>query len=978
MKHLFKTGFTIVLFCQLAFSLITNLTLNKSTPYLPSDSLSLQFNTTSDTVKGLVYLETASSSSGLDNNDLPLFNMLLIDNNSVEKSFDQGSIPIDGNMQAGIIYFSPGKLGLAPGLYYIKLADPGTELVDSFRVIAPSNPYRTISGTVIPPEGVSAANMLVKVDDRNLDYSLECWTDVSGNYSIAIDQETFNITGGKFYVRVDKNLPGYILDPIGQNIDCSSGNKENITFKFINASIVVKGTVSCGIDPVKNIQVGLYSMDYNVITTAITDSTGSYSLNCTPGVYLVRISMDQNSGYLSLGEKKVDVTSVQSLVADFKLLKADSYIYGRVTIKGQAPGVSIYVNAYNQNFGGNRSATETSGYFKIPVSTAVDTFWVSIEKSEQNPVPQNLVLEKGNTSILAKAGDSVKFNFIDKPAGGISGSITNQTGFTVQKIFVMLHDTANSGGDYNFESTQTGSYVFDGIPQGIYYAEGGLVLIKDSSTIKVWKKFATDSGKIIPITVGTTVTNGISWIFTANDTVNQQGTINGKGILKLTLIDSTKVSIEKVGVMFFDHIPSAGENIQPVRYYGMQTISPVMQINDIPNKSLYVAVEMFGRINGISVRYFAFAKDGDSPKLLNFQTADTQSVSLMISSKDTSGSIGGTQEPTGNGFLKGKITYTGTLNQQNLIALLYDINNGKVVRMVPMNDSGFYFFEKIAAGKYRVAAAIDTNSDKNPEAMTLHDSTLVFTDSEVYKDINITLLDRKTGTGGVSGTLVFSGTLPSSYRITVSAIMIDTLLPDSAQLNDLAFMLSYHAVLNTMGNFSIGNLPDGVYAIAANAEIVSDSVKDNKEFAFGLYGDFLENANVKLPFKPKYVIVKNGQITGSISLNLISKELIEKSPVINVSTKIPKAYVFQASRLNNTTGVLTVMFAVPVNTTLNFSIIDLNGRVLAQLKQQAFQTGYHTFNWNLKNSGHIPAAGTYIVSMRNSRFNAQRIVKMIR
>lgn len=382
MKHLHATGGALLVLCQIVFSTISNLSIPQEGAFLPTDSISYGYQSTRDTVISKIYLETSEKTSGLsEEDDVLLFTITMIDNNQEEKWGKKKGQMADGDPNDGVFLFSPGRSGLAPGLYILALSDDDGTDTEPFRIVAPTSPYRTISGTVTPPEDAEAAFISVTLEGMDLEYTLGAFTDESGDYKIAIDEETFNACDGKVRVRIESRFPGYIPEPGGYEFDMSEGNKSEADFTFVAATCAVKGAVQVDGEPLADVRVGLGSEKYDYITGTATDEEGNYIIYCRPGLYFARFDVGGDYGYFHPKEVKVEIGENDTAEVNLTVPIADAYVSGRVTVDGEAPSEEIAMYAYNEKVGGNRAFTNADGYFTIPIVGSADQYGVFNEGS---------------------------------------------------------------------------------------------------------------------------------------------------------------------------------------------------------------------------------------------------------------------------------------------------------------------------------------------------------------------------------------------------------------------------------------------------------------------------------------------------------------------------------------------------------------------------------------------------------------------
>jgi len=98
-----------------------------------------------------------------------------------DTSGNNGPPDMDGSANGTVLFMEP--VGLAPGKYVMKFTEGGTSITVAGTADHLCFPTHTISGTVTPPPGKSAANIFVKAARSN-EYQPNFWdgvTDASGN-----------------------------------------------------------------------------------------------------------------------------------------------------------------------------------------------------------------------------------------------------------------------------------------------------------------------------------------------------------------------------------------------------------------------------------------------------------------------------------------------------------------------------------------------------------------------------------------------------------------------------------------------------------------------------------------------------------------------------------------------------------------------------------------------------------------------------
>lgn len=987
MKHLIRAGGVVLLCSHLSVGAISNWSFDHSKTYQPTDSLSFSYTSDGDSTVTHIFVETGDASSGLSTeSDKLLFSIKMIDNGTEEMwGKDKGLMP-DGNPASGAYLFSPGKTGLAPALYHAVVTDGNSTVSDTFRVVGISNPYRTVSGKVYPPEGQSAVFINVQIEGMDMEYSPSAWTNANGEYSIGIDQQTISTTGGKVRVRIDADFEGYIPEPGALDADLSTGDKTGADFKLVKAECLITGTVKAGTTVLTNGRVGFQNTNSTGYNSVSIDENGVYRIQCRPGVYLIRAEIDNRSGnYMSPKEVKVEVLAGETKQVDISVPVADAFIYARVTVKGSSSSSSFAVSAWNDQTGGNRRITDATGYVAIPVISSTLKYGVSLEKDNQYPIPEGLIVEDGKNWMEVAVGDTARFNLIDKPSGGISGTLENATTLSAKRYFIRLFTTDSTGKGFQFETEQGGAYLFDGIPAGTYFAEAGMSAEGNEFQWVAHERYANDSGMLQRIVIADAVVPDLNWKFTTIDTMSKPPVVEEKGTGKLNvkIVSSVTATIEKGMVQLLEKIPMQGEYVSPLRTYPVGNIDSALMLTEVPNKKLFVVVEFTGKAGTTYARYRTFAKNSDgSPRMLGFDTTALFDVIIEIRDEDRVNDTAApvVQPPMGEGKISGTVTYTGSLPKEKMLALLYSMERDDIVRGVAPDSRGFYLFDKIPTGKYRVGAAIDTNGDKEAEALIIDEKVYTVTGIESYENVNLQLADKPTGTGTVSGTVAGFSAMPENAVIIVGAVAVDSTKPIGEQLTMVAFMSGYHAKIGKPGSFSIGQLPKGVYVVVALAEVEESAAANSQQVGFGIYGTLRTDSTGDMPFDPKYVIVADGQKIENIAIALIKDTKESGVPVVVTRQAIlPSAYGFTSASANLHGKGVVLQFALPENAVVAFAVYDMAGKVVARYQQGSTAAGYHTLTIGTTNGrSSIAARGMYIVQMRTARYTQARVLTLVR
>jgi hypothetical protein len=320
-----------------------------------------------------------------------------------------GPPDMDGTVNGSVKFSQP--VGIAPGKYIMKFTANNQSTVIAGTVSHLSSPVYTVSGTISPPAGKSAANIFVQINRDG--HQPDFWdgiTDSSGNYSIEMNgdtagnpwraslvsnpfkpdivtpqEDTITIAGNVSNVNfsiitVAAQVAGIVEDENGNpisyaNIELSNANNSNSTlYHFYNSNL--DGTY----------QIGLTSSDLNFskswqvnVNLGFTDSTQNFLL---PIAYMPTI----NPG--------------DSIYKKLILFSSNSDISGTIKIDGSAPGYPITIVAYNQDtaqaIGVSNGAT---GNFSLHVTNKIYNYKIFPINLSQNYYYQNVIAHAGDSAI---------------------------------------------------------------------------------------------------------------------------------------------------------------------------------------------------------------------------------------------------------------------------------------------------------------------------------------------------------------------------------------------------------------------------------------------------------------------------------------------------------------------------------------------------------------------------------------------------
>jgi hypothetical protein len=220
----------------------------------------------------------------------------------------------------------------------------------------------TLSGHIQNSSGNAISSATVSVNDTNNDNTT---TDSSGNYSLAIPTGTYNIQ---------------VTPPSGSGFSSALAYSQNISANTtLNFVLTPSGTVTqighiydAQHNPLPNQELDLLNSSGTTVATAITDSTGAYSLSTTPGTYTLFINNNNTPNYSTYSVSDY----LQVRVNNYSLTKDSisdiTYPLNKISVNTQdasgtpVSGVVLSTNnagSTNTNIGGGiTTATLTTGY----------------------------------------------------------------------------------------------------------------------------------------------------------------------------------------------------------------------------------------------------------------------------------------------------------------------------------------------------------------------------------------------------------------------------------------------------------------------------------------------------------------------------------------------------------------------------------------------------------------------------------------
>ena len=338
--------------------------------------------------------------------------------------------PNDMDITAGAVGFSQ-PVGLAPGKYIMKFTQNNQSVSVAGTVNPLSSPAHTISGTITPPIGKSAANIFVEVMRDNM--SPNFWdgiTDANGNYTIAMNSDT---AGNPWRVDLTSNpfAPNRITPQ--EHLITIDGNPSGINFSFILATAQVAGIVKDefgNIFPNTYVQINSSNSNNYLQYSTTTNVKGVYQLGLIPSDLIANHnwSVTANIERSRITTSKLMATAfipiiytADSLVKNLVVYNVNSAIIGKVLIDGNAPGFPMELAAMNSDSAQAITMSDpTTGNFYLPVTNKIFRYEIFPVGTSQYYYYNNVIAHAGNTGIIV--------NLSTSPLGvkQISGNSPNQ------------------------------------------------------------------------------------------------------------------------------------------------------------------------------------------------------------------------------------------------------------------------------------------------------------------------------------------------------------------------------------------------------------------------------------------------------------------------------------------------------------------------------------------------------------------------
>ena len=337
---------------------------------------------------------------------------------------------------------------------------------------------------------------------------------LNGNY-------TFNVASGNWYVKAEKS--GFISDSTEALTVGPGQSIVGQNFTLIKNLTTVRGTVTDGVNPVRNTQITVNRANSSFSQSSVTQINGTYAFSLPAGyTYTITAAKD---GYKSSSKSSGELVPEQTVVKDFALSANPSSISGKVSISGDGVLTGAKVMALNGS--GTKvdsTTTKTDGTYLLGLDPA--TYTIRVSKAGYTSGSKSSTVSIGQN--LTGINYTVDENFVF-----ISGTITDSDGNGLEQVFVNLTRTGGNGA--STVTDQDGAFSFSGLIGGSY----SIALSKSGYVSKTISKTAVD-GEFLTVDASLVAKNG-----SVSGTVTDE---NGVVLANATITATSENGTEYTGV----------------------------------------------------------------------------------------------------------------------------------------------------------------------------------------------------------------------------------------------------------------------------------------------------------------------------------------------------------------------------------------------------------------------------------------------
>jgi hypothetical protein len=361
-----------------------------------------------------------------------------------------GGPPDQDGLVNGHILFSQ-SIGLAPGKYVFEVSQNSSVVIRKFTVTALASPVHTISGTVTPPAGKSALNVLIdlKQNSQGNDNSKfwDTFTDVNGHFTVGMDADT---AGNPWQLRIGQNntnpYPPYIGVPGEYDITVANAAYTGYNFTFEAAAAQVAGYLKDqNGNPLGGVNVYLSrgdsnNLNYNTNTDQVTGSFdfGIAGSDLDGATWNLAESTNGNmsegntSGYMQAYAPLGVISAGDSLFRNIISYTINSTITGQVMANGSPVHNALSLMATTAGDSGQSftSVDSLTGNFSMPVSNKIYNYNIFVNNPGNGPGGQVNNVHPGQSGVIINLGSN----------GGVTADVVVNTNWNLISVPVQSVD----------------------------------------------------------------------------------------------------------------------------------------------------------------------------------------------------------------------------------------------------------------------------------------------------------------------------------------------------------------------------------------------------------------------------------------------------------------------------------------------------------------------------------------------------------
>jgi hypothetical protein len=334
--------------------------------------------------------------------DLNIFTFTQTDGDT---SGNGGPPDLDRTANGHVVFYQ--RVGFFAGNYLLKFSQNGIGMTAQGTVLALPSPVHTLSGTVTPPPGKSAKNIILQLERKDNTLEQIFWTgltDSSGNYAIKMNGDS----AGNWQLHLANNpFPADVVVP-SDTVITITGNPSGLNFIILGPAAQVTGYLKDDNNqPIPSQSVNLSRYDHAVQHEGQTDATGFFQIGVLSSelngqTWNLQSECNCNNG-ITTGQliTRIDLPVINVNDSLFRILvvySSNSQITGRVTIDGLPPSFPIQVMATSDTAFASCQVDSATGNFTLLVSNKIYNYNVF----PNNLFPPNYFVP----NVLAHPGDT--------------------------------------------------------------------------------------------------------------------------------------------------------------------------------------------------------------------------------------------------------------------------------------------------------------------------------------------------------------------------------------------------------------------------------------------------------------------------------------------------------------------------------------------------------------------------------------------